>query len=321
MSRFSRWSRAADIPVDYQALKARLDFLADRLFVDYEPTRSAGPQFSDRLIDWLDSAGDEEDQQLMFELLGHLYFVGVMEMELLYQDVFHGPITWWLIDTFQIGISEPDLEIALDSAMERTWFCPVTDSMQIARFHHINNIAGKDLRPDWHTLSRLGDPNRIAAYAEKEGLECLVLLEDFVGTGTQAARALRFACQALPDMPILFAPLLVCPAGVVRITKLLEEIGGERVRFDPIVTLPSECILSPDAQPGEPERFEALRSMLERVRPLVGATSDNNCDAVYGFGSTGALSVMYTNCPNNVPPAIHRASPQWRALFPRSIRK
>lgn len=321
MNRFARWSRSDDNPVDYQALKARLDFLADRLFFDYEPTRSAGPHFSDRLIAWLDSAGDEEDQQLMFELVGYLYFVGVMEMELLYQDVFHGQITWWLIDTFHIDITSEGLAERLDIALKKTWFCPITDSMQIARFHHINNIEGKDLRPDWHTLSRLGDPIRILKYAQKEGLERLVLLEDFVGTGNQASRALTFACSAMPNMPILVAPLLICPGGTKSLTDLVETIGGDRVRFDPLVQIPRQCIIAPDAQLGEPDRFGALRQMMERVRPLVGALDQNQREAIYGFGPTGALSVMYTNCPNNVPPLIHHTSPQWSALFPRAVRK
>lgn len=326
MNRIARWARSEDRAIDYLALKVRLDFLGDVLFKDFEPTRAKGPDFADRLVAWLDSTGNEVDQQLMFELAGELYFIGAMEMELLYQDVLHGPIAWWLIDTFGLELTSSSLADDVDAALARSWFCPVTDSMQIARFHHINNVSGKNLRPDWHTLATLGDPQRIVGYMAREGLERLVLIEDFVGSGNQVARALQFLRTGLPDLKTLLAPLVICPSGLENLRNLVDEIGNGHVTLRPMVVLPADCILSPEPVAGESPRREVMRELLERLRPNVGAEVPNDRDAreeLYGYGLTGALAVPYANCPNNVPPMVHHHSDSsaWKPLFPRTVRK
>jgi len=321
MKRIERWARADDAPIDYQRLKSRLAFLAERLYHDYEPTLARGPQFVDRLTSWLDGAAEEDDQRLMFELAGEIYFVGSMEMEQLYQDVLHGPIAWWLMEKAAVFDLSVDLDARVEEAMGGTWFCPLTDSMQIARFHHINNIAGKNLRPDWHTLARLGDPARIAAYMEKEKLGRLVLLEDFVGSGSQASSAVKFIAEHLPEVPVLFAPLLIAPQGVKAVGELLDELGGS-IDFRPMLVLPQACILADSPLPDESERHPRFRDLLENVDGLVRAPARTDPkESQYGFGTVGALSVLFTNCPNNVLPLIHHTSDHWSPLFPRSVRK
>lgn len=41
----------------------------------------------------------------------------------------------------------------------------------------------------------------------------------------------------------------------------------------------------------------------------------------FGFDKTGSLTVLYSNCPNNVPPIYHfHGNSNWKPLFPRAKR-
>jgi hypothetical protein len=296
----------------------RLEYLDDALFHEYVPCRDA-PGFDHRLKQWLNGVGDETDRRELFSMLAYLYFIGKQEMDVLYEHAFHGEVRWWLTPPNCL-ISDPNLPATLATAVEHTWFCPITDSMTIAHFHHVNGIRGKDLRPDWRTLMQLGDRARIQEYMQQQEFERLVLLEDFVGTGKQASKAVEYALEVLEGRPLLIVPLIICPTGVEALQGTVAT--GSAASLRPVLELPDECVLGDEPRSGEPPSFEGFRNLLRRLAPLVDAPGDSEDTRALGFGAVGALSVMYTNCPNNVPPAIHHEdSGTWSALFPRSVRR
>ena len=200
--------------------------------------------------------------------------------------------------------------------MEDTWFCPVTDSMRINAFLKANGLLGKTHRPDWHSLKRLGDPGKIRQFLTDKQIQRIVLLEDFVGTGTQLQSIVPFAATILPDIDILVVPLIVCDPGDQVGHRLANKY--ENISYDPVVVIPSEFLIRPDAQPGEPASFEAIRRLITQVSSrLHRPAPDPESRRYHGYKGTGAVVVLYSNCPDNSLPIIHDDTRNWDALFPR----
>jgi hypothetical protein len=305
------WSEAE------QELYARLLYLQEQLFTEYVPGRDQ-PSFEQRLKAWLSSPGDEDDRRLLFSLLSHLYFIGQRELDVLYRKAFRADVMWWLSDP-AVNIDDSAYVESLSNALDETWFCPITDSMNIAHFHHINGIRERDLRPEWRTLARLGDQNRVGEYMEARNYRRLVLLEDFIGTSTQSKSSIQWTLDSFPDLPLLICPLVICRSGFEALDDLMGSHSNAEVR--PGIVVPDRCVLGPPAQESEPEDFPQLRDLLLRLVALVDAPGGTPEEKAFGYGSIGAMTVLFTNCPNNAPPALHHSdSATWSPLFPRSVR-
>jgi hypothetical protein len=297
--------------------------LAVRLFDQYEPTRGPRQKFWDRLNAWLNSVPDENEQRTLFQLVPHLFFLGPKEMDCMYRVAFKEHMFQWLVDTTGIGFEDSHAAAKLKSALRETWVCPVTDSMRINAFYHLNNLAGRDFRPDWRSLALLGEVKKIASFITKERVKRLVLLEDFVGSGSQVRSTLRFAATLPGRLPVLFIPLVVCPAG----DRLLANLASVLTNFTyrPVLRLPAESFLSPVPALTEPAIFGAVRAVvLKYYAYLLRGTPARDRPKLYGpfgFDSTGGLVVIWTNCPDNTLPAIHHRAPNWWSpLFPRASR-
>jgi len=300
-----------------QELFSRLTYLDGQLFSEYAPAREL-PSFDHRLQEWLNGPGDEPDRRRLFSLLGHLYFIGQKELDVLYRKAFRADVMWWLTPS-EVHIDDASFPAALTEALDQTWFCPITDSMNIAHFHHINGIRERDLRPEWRALAKLGDRDRVAAHMGAQGFRRLVLLEDFVGTGNQAKSTIEWTLDNFPDLPLLVCPLVICRAGLDALRGQVRQRPDSEIR--PGVVVPDRCAIGPPAQPSEPDDFPELRDLLMRLVTLVDAPGSSDEERAFGYGSIGALTVLFTNCPNNAPPVLHHSdSPTWNSLFPRVIR-
>ena len=325
--RVNKWSMSTTASADFISLFSQIEYLAEKQFSEYHPT--SGPphkEFTVRLRDWLDSAADEEDQQTLLRLVPHLFFIGSREFRSLYRAAFNGPITRWLIDELALDFSSPDFHDDLWNAIKHTWFCGITDSMQIAEFHHVNNIEGADLRPDWRTLARFAEPQRVKAYMDTNRLQRVVLLEDFVGTGTQMTTSVNFA-STIPGAPsVLVLPLITAPGGIEVGSALSSSFSN--ISFATTLELLQAAFVCDVSNPNESNLFQIVRELIVRLYPiLTGGRLGNEDKKPYGpFGYNrgtprrGALVVMYTNCPDNTLPIIHYSSQNWSPLFPRSSR-
>ncbi len=92
----------------------------------------------------------------------------------------------------------------------------------------------------WHSLAELGDPDlkaRLNIYMSTHGFDRLVLLEDFVGTGNQMARAVEFAATLPTTCPILVCPMVICPKGIEKARELM-------ARFPHISVAPAFAFLN-----------------------------------------------------------------------------
>jgi hypothetical protein len=315
------WDQTGDN--NFRQLNLQINHLNDRLYHDYEPTLGPSASFVSRLATWLDNLHTEDDQKILFELVPNIFYVGREEFNVLYREAYNIRFARWLIDDLKIDITDPNANTLLKKGVENTWFCPLTDSLRINQFYHVNNIPAKyDFRPDWRSLVKFGDPTKIRSYIHDHAIERIVLLEDFIGNGGQVSKAVNFAVQQFPEIPILIVPLIICPNGVENARDLLSK--HKNVSISPVIALPQSSFVNENTMLGEPELHNKLRELAERsyLKVSNSSTVDDNIDPYgpYGWRKTGGLVVMYTNTPNNTLPLIHHLSGTWNPLFKRHKR-
>jgi hypothetical protein len=312
------------------AVNLRVVHLEERLFKSYEPNKFFKGEFWERCDEWLRNVPTDEAQKTLYRLLTQIFYVGPSEFEELFRCAYDGPIARWLVDREKIDICAVNAQQLLIKAVEDTWFCPVTDSFRINSFFHINNLpSNSDYRPDWCSLYALGDVYKIRNYCLTKNIKRLVLLEDFVGGGSQSEDAVRFAATHVDNLEVLFVPMIICPDGADRARRLEHELNARRpgsLRFDPVLELPKQAFFT-DSESSLPiSETNALRELIKNTYPAVsGGATIGKPYHMYGFPQhrpTGGLVVMFTNTPDNTLPLIHWRPPigSWQPVFPRHSR-
>lgn len=319
---------------DLIAINKQLISLERRLFKSYEPDKFHNGDFWLRLEKYLNNVATDADKQLLFRLVAELFYVGPVEFEELYRCVYQGPIARWLIDRCEIDVFANDAQTQLKKAASETWFCPITDSFRINQFFHVNNLAAvADLRPDWRSLLKIGDTQDILnKYCAAKNIRRLVLLEDFVGGGSQSLPTVRYAATLAHGLEVLFVPLIICPAGGVMARNLEVELCRQRVgalRYEAGMELPQDAFLtqtkSPYVEPNDV--VTAFRGLIQVSYPKVsgGKPLGEKPYHPYGYPAddpTGGLLVMFSNTPDNTLPLVHwcPSDNSWSPIFPRHSR-
>jgi hypothetical protein len=314
-----RWTEAAGDTQKYGTTRDLLEFLNRELYCDYQPC-SDGPDFLDRLASWLHNLHDNPDgQQLLFECVPWLLFIGHREMTSMYRAAYNGPITRWIIDQANLDILDPDLSTKFSCELGHTWFGSLA-GMDIGSFMRTNRIDDQSLRPDFRVLSHFeaNDPKKVVNYLRKENrpYSRIVAVEDYVGTGKQMEKPCELL-RKLSDFPTLICPIVAAEEGVKKGQSIASET--RHISFKEFFRIPLAATISEDARHQEPWFMEALRQLIhdtwDRLR-----TQDRG-DTPFGFLGSGALVLTYMNCPNNVPPLLHRKTLTWDPLFPRVSRE
>ena len=291
-------------------------YLGETVFNDYEPSQF--DQFEDRLDRWLHNVDDDASRRILFQLLNHLVFIGRAEFESLCRAAYHGQVLRWIVDELGLDITDSNATSQLSEGIRHTWFGSITDSMRINSFFKANRL-NQAHRPDWQSLKTFADPEKIRSYIDKKQIDRLVLLEDFVGSGTQMAAIVRFAATLSADLQILVLPLVSCPHGNQVGRKL--EGRFRNLSYESVMTISQSALILPDPQADEPPFYETVRDLIATIKHRLNCSSkrppENRC---HGFKGTGAVVAMYSNCPNNTLPMIYEQTSQWNALFPRITR-
>lgn len=282
-------------------------FLGRAVFGDYEPCQFE--PFENRYRAWIGNLDDVFLKATMRDLVLNIFYVGRKEFEALYRSLYNGILANWVIDTDGLDVRSEELSAQIHSTIDSSWICPITDSLRINAFLKVNGLTSKEFRPDWKSLCKFGDPEKISNYVREHKISKLVLLEDFVGSGTQSKNAVEYAAKNFPELQVFFSPLVVCPAGHKKLTDLASNYPN--LTYRPTMKLPEECIVSSSPKEDEPELHERLRQLTTAVHERVGG------DGPLGFKNTGALVVLYSNCPNNTLSIVHEQSSNWESLFPR----
>ncbi len=326
------WHRSGAKPIDYtdfNRLYEKIEFFCKRHYHEYVPC--LGPkraEFMVRLGKWIGNVSEVEARQILCEFVPRILFFGWGEFTELYRAAFRGPMVRWVIDGSNLCLDDPGLEDRIACELfHHTWYCPITDSMQISEFHHVNEIGGIDYRPDFRSLAKFADKQRVVDFMQNhksagvsKPLRRIVLLEDFVGGGTQVDEALPFAATLAADISVLFVPLIICPDGVRTARGLAARYPN--VSYEPIIELEEDLFINNTTA-------HLLGTLESKVRDLALSTySEVEGDKAasprpytpFGCWETGATLVMYTNTPANTLPIIQHESNTWDALFPRSAR-
>lgn len=299
-----------------------LYFLEKKLYFQHEPSQPPNPAYWKRLEDWLNNFSSDVDQQLAFELAAKLFFVGRDEIRAMYRSAFLGPIMRWLVTSESLTIIDESLSTHLEKGIKHTWFCPITDSMKINEFIHINDIRnGINNRPDWLSLTEFGCKERILGFINKNNIERIVLLEDYIATGEQAGRTIQFASNICSkQIPLLVVPLIQGYKSI----KTFEDLQlPPHVTIDPVLLLKEkDCVLE-DITKNSPF-FNGVKNLAEKTYPQV--TNEESPDPnqkpyhPLGFRQVGGLLILGTNTPDNTLPMIYWKSTNWVSLFPRHSR-
>lgn len=323
---FDQWIENFDREKECSELVLRYSLYARQLFSAYEPLLRDEPRteraFLSRLDKWLRNWQTDEDQWDAFRLVDHLFFVGETEFQELFRVAFETNLWSWVADSVSGNAASKTTSEEVSRILVKTWCCPITDSFRINAFRHINHIEAPDYFPDWRSLALFGDKKKISDYIKSAGILRLVLLEDFIGSGTQATRAVEFAASF--ELPVLILPLIVGKRGHDKLQEIVSKYSN--VTYDPVIWLNTEFFVSKHVLPSDDKHKPAQRRIIESYSTL---THDKH---PYGFEekrfgeSQGYLVALYTNCPNNTINPIHsdymmpETSVEWSPLFPRSGR-
>jgi len=316
----NRWTLSSIDGVVFQETNERLENLATVLYSNYEPMTGPFPEYWQRLESWIGNVPSEDDQKLLFRLAAQLFYVGTKELDNLYRVAFNANVTQWLITELGLSLDDPNLCADLEYALSRTWFCPITDSMRINAFYHLNHISGRDFRPDWRSLAAFGDPAKLERFL-RANIDRIVLLEDFVGTGSQIEPALAFLSALAGRPPTLLVPLIICPSGMINAESWVR--ANTSLTVSPVVRLQPRDFLGPIPVTNEPDVFDTLRPLINSTYSQVLNGEDPMASKTYsafGYRETGSLVVLATNCPDNTLPLVHFKSDTWNPLFPRASR-
>jgi len=301
----------------------QLNFLEQKLFYQYEPSLPPNPSYFTRLREWLDNLPTDADQQLAFELASRLFFVGRNEITGLYRTAYAGPIMQWLIQSHNLSVINLDLQQQLKDCIQSTWFCPITDSMKINEFLHVNDIRNEiNHRPDWQSLSKFGSPEKIKTYINSKNIKRIVLLEDFIATGVQASKAIEFAANlyAADHLPVLVVPLILCPQAIDTFASMKLP---NHVTIDPVLLLEKQHFVLDDEAKNTSILNQFKKLAEQTYLQVTSGIPPSNNDKPYGplgFGNTGGLLILATNTPDNTLPLVHWRSSTWNPLFPRHSR-
>jgi hypothetical protein len=341
----SEWDLRNDtgVPIadsKYSYILAQLEHYAARDWRVYLPAEH--PDFNnsylDRLASWIGNLPSEDDQKLLLEYALCISFFSHEDFSALYRTALDREIMRWIAG--QVGARlETGQASDFDEAIRRhihqhTWFCPVTDSMDINEFYKVNHLKGVAHRPCFATLQKLAQNSgpinptlaqNVIHYMQCPGnsvnsqpsLERLVLLEDIVGSGTQCLDAVRWAVENL-DKPVLFVPLILCPNGVEALREEEQRSAG-RLTVRPVVQLHRSDLLGPERQG---HAGWQITPGMEELATRCSQGALTGLDA-FGYKNTGCSLTTFSNTPDNTLPMVHHktADGSWEPLFPRVFRE
>lgn len=305
-------------------LRRYYEFLSKRLYDEYEPTKIAKipiqRNFLKRVDEWLGNFSSDELRYSAFRSIEYIFFAGKKEYEELYRCADSINMRTWLRSKLGLKIFDNGYQRAIKSAIRETWICPATDSLKINEFLKITGLRGhSNGRADWRSMKRMGQLDGVKKFIREEKVERIVLLEDFVGSGRQYCDALETVASIF-DGPVLALPLVICEEGCKSVRGLIKRLGRNNIELSPVLVVPPNCMIGPIQNVGEPRLFQALRNSMVDGYKTMKLTLNGEA---YGFEWVGSLTVLYSNCPNNVPPIYHsygKSEKTWKPIFPRGRR-
>ena len=308
---------------EYGMILSELEYHATRDWRVYLPVAHSdfNPSYMERLAAWIGNLTDETEQQLLLRYALFISFFSHDDFAALYKTALDREVRRWVVS--QVGARlEPSgweqfHELVHRQIHRQTWFCPITDSMDINEFYKVNHLQGVGHRPAFFTLQMLAEqsatPDPVLAdnlrhYMANPSpnptqpslpLERIVLLEDIVGSGCQSLPVIRWAVHNL-GKPVLFVPLILCPDGAVALRSEEARTGGQ-LTVRPIIELRESDLLGPKRPNGDGWRSaQDLEALASRC-----ASSFQFEYPPFGFNDSGCSLATFSNTPDNTLPIVH----------------
>ncbi|MCQ0090264.1 hypothetical protein [Roseovarius sp. M141] len=305
-------------------LKRDLEFLERELFHEYSVTAYGGhANFGARLAYWIGNLNNDADRKELYRVLAHLFFIGRGEQEAAYRTAYSKHVMQWLMRVANIDPFQNNASQMLAQELAATRFTEVTDSFGIRAFCTANQIQTEALRYKWEGNTENWDPAAFRRSVLDEDAngnvvrKNLVLLEDFVGSGSQMLDAVDLAVSLGPEVNVLLCPLFICPEGADEARNRSNAIN--HFDYSPVLEFDQRFFISPAPLADENPEFARIRRLLQKIHPLIQGGPQEY--GPFGYRQTGGFVVPYANCPDNTVPAIHkRMEDSWRPLFLRNSR-
>jgi len=312
------WEESLDARdvLPYRTLLEEFFFHAELRYHDYLQFRGDGSLYG-RLLDIMQQLGEVRLQKAFLEITAALTFIDRSQMLSLHRDAFRRVIAPW-IQSGSLSAAQmlsPGYDTRLLSVLKSFSLFSITESFGFGDFLHVNDLSGVR-RPRILGEDRSAVAPLIGRLSPKS--KGIIVLEDFVGTGTQATGVLLELVSNLPKSKrILFVPLIILEEGVQNLRTRLRAHG---ITIRPVLVIPQSACLQESPSKGEPNEYSRLRSLVKSTARRVMAPLDDLDDCpscAFGYKGSGALVVTYYNTPNNTLPLIHHRAPNWIPLFRR----
>lgn len=147
----------------HETILNQLDYHASKEWRVYLPAEHPdfNTSYMERLAAWIGNLTEEADQKLLLEYALYISFFSHADFAALYRTALDREITRWVVSQIG-GRLEPNGGQALHEQVHQqihhhTWFCPITDSMDINEFYKVNHLKGVGHRPGFATLQMLAE--------------------------------------------------------------------------------------------------------------------------------------------------------------------
>lgn len=279
---------------------------------------------SDQYTKWLSNFEDGKEKiYAMFLLSKFMYFDNDTIRELMiriYEDLYKRPIIYAIREQ-NGGTKDPKIiESAFKEALSRTRFLsignPSESSAHLLYFFRQENCLSRELFISPHELfmhSKDGDD--IIAELRIDGIERIVLLDDFCGSGNQATtfhdQFVKYLKEKAPHIQISYFALFAIKDGLRIVRDLLFDQAEAVFVLDESYKCfsdKSRFFIDEDADLKDP-----CREMCEKYGKQISSNplGYKNCQMLIGF---------HHNTPNNTLPIFWQEKYGWNPIFKRFVK-
>ena len=149
------------------------------------------------------------------------------------------------------------------------------------------------------------------------GVEKLILIDDFAGTGRSLERGLERQRELLEEAKRAGVGVVICCLVGFGDARSRVERFIARCKLDAVVYICEE--LGSEHKAFSPQSrmfsFEAERTAAKEIAESIGIKLDRR--QPLGYGALASLVVFAESCPNNTLPIVWAQTDKWKPLFPR----
>lgn len=266
---------------------------------------------TDRIRTWLNQFETPEEQRLMFQVLKQMrYYDDALVREKLRNG--------------HEGIVLPELARRGVVRKEKTGARKSHDNILISHIGAAGKSGPSYVRLYWNSngifVERAVDPEKLPnAIVDQEDVRAIVVVDDFIGTGRQAAGDLEpllrgIAAAASGQEAIV---IYLCVSGWAQAAERLERKVNTPGRPLTLVRIIDPLDSADLLFSGQSRAFadEAERVRAEEIASRYGASIQKR--QPLGYGGLGVAIAFEYSCPNTTLPILWCEKRKWMPLFPR----